>query len=586
MGRQTLIEAPQGLILIDPNSAASLEQNWAKIRAAGFDPMQVKYVLPTHEHGDHAPGAALWRVITGAQVVASAETAYILQHHIPGGTGYGFHPPVPTDVVLTADQDLDLAGLKVRAIRLPGHTAGSMGYVFAKNGKTYIATGDLIMPGGVLGYSGSLDFSAPDVLRSLQKLATLHPDEVLGGHGGGGPDEFIAKGIEVGEATGWSKMVPAKPNPFCRFTQTNYLVVAWLEPIQAAAYGDIDGDGRPDVAVLVPKGKGSAVKVYLNQGGKFSDSPNAVIDVPDLSHAGNLRLVRLGTGRAADLLVSGENQAVLLLAQPEPLKFQSVSLPVLRASQVATGDFGSGKTDLLIGSRFTGSYNIARREGGIFQLRPARTPIRNYMDIQLADVNGDHREDLITSGGEIFLREPDGSLAETPTFCLAPPPGDPPGWTFLAAADFDHDGWTDLAFLANGKEGVTVWLYRNTRNPLAPFPSQPSTKFVVRNCAVNRDGPTVADWNGDGIADLILTIAKPDARSGVCILTGSAADGLSPDRLVTVTLDYVPHFDARLGVADFTGDGRPCLAGFGRAPTGAMGVYIWLPPAVQAKRRR
>ena len=88
-----LVEAPQGLILIDPNAGASFEQNWAKIQGAGLDPMQVKYVLLTHEHGDHAPGAYLWRVVTGAQVVASAEMAYILQHHIPGGTGYGFHPP-------------------------------------------------------------------------------------------------------------------------------------------------------------------------------------------------------------------------------------------------------------------------------------------------------------------------------------------------------------------------------------------------------------------------------------------------------------------------------------------------------------
>ena len=126
------------------------------------------------------------------------------------------------------------------------------------------------MPGGVLGYSGSLDFSAEDVLESLKKLAALRPDVVLGGHGGGDPDEFIAKGIEAGEATGWSRMTPPKPDPLYRFTQTNYLVAAWLEPILSAAYGDVDGDGRPDVAVLVPKGKGSAVKIYLNRGGKFA----------------------------------------------------------------------------------------------------------------------------------------------------------------------------------------------------------------------------------------------------------------------------------------------------------------------------
>jgi hypothetical protein len=132
MGSQLVVQAPQGLLLVDPNAGASFEQNWAKIEAAGLDPRQVKYVLLTHEHGDHAPGAYLWRVITGAQVVAGAEAAYLLQHHIPGGTGYGFHPPQPVDIAVTQDTELELAGLKVRCLRLPGHTYGSMGYAFAR----------------------------------------------------------------------------------------------------------------------------------------------------------------------------------------------------------------------------------------------------------------------------------------------------------------------------------------------------------------------------------------------------------------------------------------------------------------------
>jgi len=234
MGSQHLVEAPQGLILIDPNAGASFEQNWAKIQGAGFDPMQVKYVLLTHEHGDHAPGAYLWRVVTGAQVVASAESAYMLQHHIPAATGYGFHPPVPVDIALTEDKELDLAGLKVKAMHLSGHTFGSMGYAFDKEGRTYVATGDVIMPGGVLGYSGSMDFRAEDVLDSLKKLAALKPDMVLGGHGSGNPDDFIAAGIEAGEATGWSKMTPPKPDPLYRFTQKNYLVAAWLQVTSTA----------------------------------------------------------------------------------------------------------------------------------------------------------------------------------------------------------------------------------------------------------------------------------------------------------------------------------------------------------------
>jgi len=578
MGSQNLVEAPQGLILIDPNAGASFEQNWAKIQAAGFDPIQVKYVLLTHEHGDHAPGAYLWRVVTGAQVVAGAPAAYVLQHHIPGGTGYGFHPPVPVDLVLTEDEDLDLAGLKVKAVRLPGHTFGSMGYAFEKEGKTYVATGDLIMPGGVLGYSGSLDFSAENVLGSLKKLAALQPDVVLGGHGGGEPEEFITKGIEAGEATGWSRMPPTKPNPLYRFTQTNYLVAAWLERMLSAAYGDVDGDGRPDVAVLVPKGRGSAVKIYLNKGGKFADSPDTVIELPDLSDGWKLRIVRLGNDKTADFFVSSQNRVMLLFAQQRKLEYTVVPLRVVRGAQVAAGDFnGDGKSDLVIGSRFVSGYSVAcRREDGAFQIRRTKDPTKSHMDIALADVNGDKRADLIASCGDVFLRQPDGSLAETAAFHLTPPSGEPKGWAFMEAADFDKDGRTDIALLANGKEGATVWLYRNTGNAERQFLEEPNGRFVVPDTAVNRDGPTVADFNGDGVADLIL--CTRDKQPSVRILTGSPTDGLGPRRAVSVKLDYVPHYDTRFGAADFNGDGRLDLAGFGRSPVGAIGVYIWLQP--------
>src|SRR4029078_11535102 len=130
LGGQRVIEGTDGLILIEGHAGLSFDREWRAMKAAGLDPGRVKYVLTTHEHGDHSPGAYLWRVTTGAKFVCSEEMAYTLQHHIPLNTGYGLHPPVPTDIRVKEDTDLDLAGLKVRAIRIPGHTAGSMAWQF------------------------------------------------------------------------------------------------------------------------------------------------------------------------------------------------------------------------------------------------------------------------------------------------------------------------------------------------------------------------------------------------------------------------------------------------------------------------
>ncbi|MFT5108235.1 MAG: glyoxylase-like metal-dependent hydrolase (beta-lactamase superfamily II), partial [Pseudoalteromonas tetraodonis] len=109
MGGQRLVAAPDGLILIEAHAGLSFEAEWAAIQSVGLDPMQVKFVLATHEHGDHSPGAYLWRVATGAKFVCSEEMAYHLQHHLTLGTGYGFHAPNFTDIVVREDSELDLA---------------------------------------------------------------------------------------------------------------------------------------------------------------------------------------------------------------------------------------------------------------------------------------------------------------------------------------------------------------------------------------------------------------------------------------------------------------------------------------------
>jgi metallo-beta-lactamase class B len=589
LGGQRLIEAPDGLILIEAHSALSFEGEWAAIKAVGLDPMKVKYVLATHEHGDHAPGAYLWRVVTGAKFVCSDEMSYNLQHHVPINSGYGFHPPVPTDIKVSEDTDLDLAGMKVRAVRIPGHTYGSMAWRFEKGGKSYVAFGDLIMPRGVLGYSGSINFSARDVLSSLRKLQELKPDIVLPGHGAvGGPADTLAAGVEVAEAGGWGLIRPEKPDPYFRITQKNVVVAAWNIGATSAAFGDIDGDGKPDVAIVAPDGDGSVVKIFLNKGGKFDDKPDHEIPLPQLAQPSKIRVFPRTKG-VADLFVGGKTAALLISDGALP-KYKVMPLDIGDAHQVRFLDEPDRNQPLVLG-RFSGIHLLDNSTA-----KPQLTRFKEemggpYIDVRLVDLNCTGRTDLVTSYGHIYLRGADGKLPTEPTLRLPVEKGE---WHYLAVGDFNGDKRPDIVLLTSGMKGeASARVFYNTGKVEKPFNDKPDAVIPIGpakkgdSASPLRDSPVVCDWNSDGIDDLVIGRGQ---SQDVLILLG-ARDGLDAKRSQTIALDYRVHYETGLFVGDFDGDGRPDLAVFGYTLTGVgwngpPAAYIWKQPKAEKPKEK
>src|SRR6185503_14158379 len=122
-----LITTPQGHILIDGGFAETAPMIVANIRKLGFDPRDVRLILNSHAHLDHAGGIAELRRVTGAKFLASAPDAAQLAR---GGTddpqfGNRFpFPPAPPDRLVRDGERVTLGGTTLTAHITPGHTRG------------------------------------------------------------------------------------------------------------------------------------------------------------------------------------------------------------------------------------------------------------------------------------------------------------------------------------------------------------------------------------------------------------------------------------------------------------------------------
>ena len=147
VGDAWLIKTAAGGILVDTGGVSAQAATRERIRAAGLDPKDIRYVLLSHSHGDHAGAAYLWRA-AGAKVVAPASAAFAVTGVMPTWSDYNLWVPCPIDEPLPLkragdEAEVTLCGVKVKAIFAPGHSPDSVVYAMELNGRRVIFTGDI-----------------------------------------------------------------------------------------------------------------------------------------------------------------------------------------------------------------------------------------------------------------------------------------------------------------------------------------------------------------------------------------------------------------------------------------------------------
>ena len=114
------VTTSDGIIIIDPIFDYSVEAEVVDgLRKLGFDPADIRYVIVSHGHGDHAGGAKFLQEAFGARVLLGAADWDLLDASNPS-----WKPR--RDIEVVDGQELTLGDTTLELYLTPGHTDGTV----------------------------------------------------------------------------------------------------------------------------------------------------------------------------------------------------------------------------------------------------------------------------------------------------------------------------------------------------------------------------------------------------------------------------------------------------------------------------
>jgi hypothetical protein len=346
----------------------------------------------------------------------------------------------------------------------------------------------------------------------------------------------------------------------------------------SVAIGDLDGDGKPDLAVANANSR--TVSIYRNTSTSGSIGASSFAAKQDFTTGVTPYSVAIGDldgDGKPDLAVANANSSTVSIYRNTSTS-GSIDAGSFTAKQdfttgtsprsVAIGDLdGDGKPDLAVANNNSSTVSIYRNtstsgsiEAGSFTAKQDFTTGTSPRSVAIGDLDGDGKPDLalpnLNSNTVSVLRNTSssgsidaGSFAAKQDFTTGAGPFS------VAIGDLDGDGKPDLA-VAN-LSSITVSVFRNTFSS----GSIDGSSFAAKQDFTTGTEPlslAIGDLDGDGKPD--LAVANNNS-STVSVFRNTSNSGSIGAASFSTKQDFTTGTQPySVAIGDLDGDGKPDLA--------------------------
>ena len=186
-----VISAGDDTFIVDPSVSFTRVPDLVE----GFDASSVKAVFATHCHYDHICFADEWRAkLPAVPFYMSSEDFRLLTDPLGNCSALIKGDVVFENVYKAAEGTVRIGHTEITAISTPGHTKGSVCFLFDEGGKKALFTGDTVFAGAV----GRTDFtggSFKELSESVNKIKGLDPELAI--YPGHGPESTVGEEIRT-----------------------------------------------------------------------------------------------------------------------------------------------------------------------------------------------------------------------------------------------------------------------------------------------------------------------------------------------------------------------------------------------------